>query len=478
MKMASKASVLIRHDFESFVRKCFRSTHSEVLGRQPYVQLLCTKISEVDRGETSRLIINLPPRHLKSFVCTVCLAAWRLAQAPDSKILLIAYGEELARNLARGVQEIIRLPWYQEAFLTRIARSHASVMDFATTQGGAVRASSVGGSVTGFGCDLLIFDDPLNILDANNEVEIARINDIFYPSLMSRLNHPRTSPVVVVAHRLHENDLTSYLMEEGGWDHLVLPFVAPEDTVYGSWHRRAGELLRPGAYSDRDIARIMSGASFATLYQQCIGSTTAVLVPEDFGHFSVQDLPQRIGVVLSVDASQCKGPRNSWSVIQAWYRSGDLFLLLDQWRDRCNYADLWLAFRKLYGKYRPAVALIERAANGFQLIRDARARYRILSLEEIVPDQRSKEMRLAAQASIIKAGRIRLPHNAGFVVDYVGEFTAKRREAFDQIDATVQYLAWAADKPYVRPAPSRAIGEIGKVPSWAKPTAYGPNSGR
>lgn len=468
--MASNAPTLIRSDFKSFVRKCFSGTHSEVLGPQPYVHFLCSKISELDRGETSRLIINLPPRHLKSFVCSVCLAAWRLAQTPSSKILLIAYGEELARNLARGVQQIIRLPWYQKLFPTRIARNHASVMDFATTHGGELRAISVGGSVTGFGCDLLIFDDPLNIADANNEVQIERINDIFYPSLMSRLNHPRTTPVVVVAHRLHENDLTGYLMAEGGWDHVVLPFLAPQDVVYGSWYRRAGELLRPDAYSAHDIARIKAGASFATLYQQCVGSTIAVIVPEDFGRFSVQDLPQRMGIVLSVDTSQCKGIRNSWSVIQAWYRSGDHFFLLDEWRDQCNYPELWLAFRRFCRKHSPAVALIERAANGFQLVRDVRARYRSLTLEEVIPDQRSKEERLAAQAAVIKAGRVRLPQNADFVDGYVGEFTANKRVAFDQIDATVQYLAWAADKPYVRPAPPRALGYIAKVP---KPAGYG-----
>ena len=465
--MGSKADTLIRSDFESFTRNCFSSTHGESLGKQPYVSCLCSEIAAVERGETTRLIINLPPRHLKSFVCTICLAAWRLAQTPSSRILLVTYSEPLARKLARGVQGIIRLPWYQKLFATRIARDHSSVTDFATIQGGELHAVSIGGSVTGFGADLLIFDDPLNISDANNKPQIERVNDEFYPTLMSRLNHPRTDPVVIVAHRLHENDLTGFLLTEGGWNQVVLPFLAPEDAIHGMWHRGVGELLRPDAYSDRDIARIKVSGSFATLYQQCVGSKSEIIVPADFGRFAMHELPPRIAVVLSIDANQFKGAKNSFSVIQAWCASGDQFYLLDQWRDQCNYEELWAAYRRLGKKHNPTVVLIERAANGNLLLRDAKPRPN-RSVIPIIPDQRSKEERLVAQVSTIKAGRIRLPLHAEFVNSYIAEFTASKRTVYDQIDATVQYLAWAVDRPPMRPPQPRAVGAVAKSPGWRR----------
>ena len=472
--MGSRADLLVQSDFESFARKCFRSTHGELLGDQRYVSYLCAEIFALERGETSRLIINLPPRHLKSFVCTVCLAAWRLAQKPSSHILLVTYSEPLARKLARGVQDIIRLPWYQRLFATRIARHHSSVTDFATIQGGELHAVSVGGSITGFGADLLIFDDPLNIIDADNELQIERINDVFYPSLMSRLNHPRTDPVVIVAHRLHENDLSGFLMAEGGWNQVALPFLAPEDAVHGKWRRRAGELLRPDAYSDRDVARIKASRSFATLYQQCAGSRADPIVPADFGRFSSHELPQRPAVVLSVDANQCKGARNSFSVIQAWCNLGKEFLLLDQWRAQCNYEELWDAYRRMRKKHNPAVVLIERAANGYPLIRDAKRRGGNLRIVDLLPDQRSKEERLSAQAAVIKAGRVRLPRHADFLEAYIAEFTASKRTAFDQIDATVQYLAWVLDQPPLQPPPPRALGVKASRMVLAQPPSQSP----
>lgn len=266
--MAKQADALIRSNFEAFTRKCFSNTTGKLLGKQPYVSFLCSEVAALDRGDMTRLIINLPPRHLKSFVCTVCQAAWRLAHRPSSRILLVTYTEQLASQLAREVQKIIRLPWFQKLFEARIARNHSSVTDFATSQGGQLRAVSVSGSVTGFGADLLIFDDPLNIRDADNESQITLINETFYPVLMSRLNNPASDQVVIVAHRLNENDLTGFLMEEGGWDQVVLPFCAEEESVHGTWHRGAGELLRPDAIP----TRILRGSRQALTIPRCTSS--------------------------------------------------------------------------------------------------------------------------------------------------------------------------------------------------------------
>lgn len=170
--------------------------------------------------------------------------------------------------------------------------------------------------------------------------------------------------------------------------------------------------------------------------------------------------PRGVGVVLSVDPNQCKGANNSFSVIQVWAAWDQYFYLLDQWCKQCTYGELWTAFRSIRRKYNPTVALIERTANGYALLRDAKSHRGNTAIVEIIPDQRSKETRLAAQMAQIKGGRIRLPLHADFVASYIAEFTARKRTTFDQIDATVQYLAWAVGRPPVRQAPARAIGAL------------------
>jgi hypothetical protein len=85
------------------------------------------------------------------------------------------------------------------------------VNDFATVQGGGVYAASVGGALSGRGGDIIIFDDPLNIDDANNLDQIERVNRRFDSLVMSRLDNPKTGKAVIIAHRLHPDDLSGHV---------------------------------------------------------------------------------------------------------------------------------------------------------------------------------------------------------------------------------------------------------------------------
>ncbi len=184
----SDAAQLIRDHLPAFVLKCFATAHGgKLLGTKPYLDFLCIELDKVFFGETTRLIINLPPRHLKSFLGSVCFSAWWLAHRPSDRLMIVTYAEALASNLGAQIQTIMGARWYQTNFPTRISRSRYSATNFATTQHGGVYAVSLGGSITGYGADLLIFDDPLNINDANNNPQLQRVNDLFDPLVMSPL---------------------------------------------------------------------------------------------------------------------------------------------------------------------------------------------------------------------------------------------------------------------------------------------------
>jgi phage terminase large subunit-like protein len=460
--MAAKmlvAAELIHTRYEAFVRKCFATLHQgQLLGKQPYVEYLCSIISNVIAGHITRLIINLPPRHLKSFIGSVCLAAWWLGHRPSSHVLVVTYSQLLACELAHQINTIMCSPWYQQLFSTRISQNRFAVTNFSTTEGGGLYAVSMAGSLTGYGADLIIFDDPIKINDSNNEVLLQAINDDFDDLVMTRRNNPKTVPVVIVAHRLNENDLCGHLLEIGGWEHVCLPFIAPQDTMYGHWHRKKGEPLRPHDYDEYDIARIQASSRYFTLYQQCVALEEQRIKPEHFGKFAAYEVPNRIAAALSVDASLCSGPRNSFSVIQAWWCSGDYYYLLDQWRKQCDYEELWSAYKKFCDFYNPVVAIIERAANGRSLIRDSRRWRRNVRIVEIVTDHRSKIERLMPHIETIRAGRIRLPLDAIFAEDYFAEMTASKPVFFDQIDSTVQYLETIGKLLPLQPPLPRALG--------------------
>ena len=256
--MLLEAQQLIRTDFRSFVHKVFRFLHDgQRIGKQSYIDHLCLELEKVISGQTRRLLINLPPRHLKTFLGSVCLAAWTLAQSPSVRIIIVTYNEKLAEHICRDVRKILRASWFKRIFSTRLADDHSRADDFQTTKSGGVYAVSANGALAGRGADLIIFDDPLDLKDWNNPTEIDRVNERFDGMIMSRFNNPAVGRAVIIAHRLNEGDLSAHVLAQGGWRPVILPFIAmctnEYDLGYDRWRRGKGELLRRDAYSKKEI---------------------------------------------------------------------------------------------------------------------------------------------------------------------------------------------------------------------------------
>jgi hypothetical protein len=200
--MNPKLKKALRSDFDLFLHKA----HGKKLA-DPYVSHLTHALTKVANGETRRLVINLPPRHGKTFTSSIALPAFILGHNPAAKILIVTYGENLAVEIARGIRAILRATWYRAVFDTRLAIDHARASDFATTAGGAVYAQPIGGQITGYGADIIIIDDPLEIKDADNITRIQFVNRRFDELIRNRFDYPSHGAILIVAHRLNEDDL-------------------------------------------------------------------------------------------------------------------------------------------------------------------------------------------------------------------------------------------------------------------------------
>ena len=467
---------IIRKDFPSFVRKAFRFLHDgESLGRQPYVDYLCYELQRFNDGETQKLLINLPPRHLKTFLGAICESAWLLAHSPSKKILIVTCSDSLAQDIAFSIRQIMLSTWYQRLFATRLQRDRMRVCDFQTTKGGGVYAASSETNITGHGASVIIYDDPLDIKDAGNINQIERVNKAYDTLIQSRLNNQLTGQLLIIAHRLHECDLSGHVLDAGDWHHAILPLIAPRrqqyDLGFSIWQREAGDILRPDAFSKQVIEKLRVSTinpDFTTFYQQNpIGGAQIRVRRENFQLMSARDY-RTVPVVLSVDTGQSSGQAASHNVIQAWMRAAvNEYLLIDQWRDQCGFEDLRAAFWRFVRRFRPAACLIEATANGPPLIDDA-SRKKWLKVVPIVPDGRSKAARLLACIDVIHGGHIQLPASALWREIYIAEFVEfPRGRHDDQVDATTQYLEFMATEPNLVLPPARAIGGfgIGRAPS-------------
>ena len=224
-------AALLRSDLRFFVWKCFQT----ILPGTPYlpnwhIDAIVHQLMRVQAGDISRLLINQPPRSLKSICVSVAYVAWLLGHDPTRRIIVVSYSNEFAAELHRQFRMVIDAPWYRALFpAMRPARDSGS--EFVTTAGGGRYATSVGGTLTGRGADLIIIDDPLKAEEAMSEPARKRVIDWYAGTLVSRLNDKENGPIVVVMQRLHENDLAGHLLGQGGWEHLDLPAIAVEDSV-------------------------------------------------------------------------------------------------------------------------------------------------------------------------------------------------------------------------------------------------------
>jgi hypothetical protein len=170
-----------------------------------------------------------------------------------------------------------------------------------TTLGGSRYATSVGGTLTGRGADLIIVDDPLKAEEAMSEAARKRVIEWYAGTLVSRLNDKEKGPVVVVMQRLHENDLAGYLREHGGWHHLDLPAIAVEDSVIEVGQekriaRRRGDILHPERESQAALDRIkaeIGSLMFSAQYQQRPVPLEGNLIRRDWFRF-YDELPQAV----------------------------------------------------------------------------------------------------------------------------------------------------------------------------------------
>jgi predicted phage terminase large subunit-like protein len=469
---------LLRNDLLSFAKKAFKEKNKgRRMPEYRYLELLAVRLAGVVVGDNKRLIVNLPPRHFKTWIGSISLSAWILGRDPSAKILIISYGQELADTIAHALREILRSEWYQELFKrTKLAKSKLD--NFVTTAGGEVRAVSIEGSVTGFGADYIIVDDPTELKDCDNIKRHERVVKLFDGEILPRLDNSKHGRVVIVAHRVNEDDLSGHLLDQGGWKHLKLPLIADRRRTYklpdgGIWVREKGELLRPDAFTRKDIERRQAAKRppFETVDQQNPGGTKLRIRPEHFGTFSSMLIPKsESGVVLSVDPGQKGGPTHSFSVIQAWLPVNGKQLLLDQWREQAHYPDLHDAIRRMIRKHRPSVVLIEDTNQGSPLLAEVRPRPG-MSVHPIIPIGDKLE-RARRQQAIIRGGGVLLPADALWREGFIAEWILFPCAGYDdQVDATVQYLEWisnnaAPPKREPRPIISGVYSSSGQPIHW------------
>ncbi len=448
---------MLRLYFAAFVERCFYELNpGAVFSPHWSVDLLAAILDSCRTGETRRLIINLPPRHLKSIIASVALPAFLLGHDPAAQILCVSYSQDLSEKFSRDCRTIMSSAWYRRLFpRTRLSPTRQAANDFETTAHGFRKATSVGGVITGRGADFIIIDDPLKPEDAMSKSQREGTNEWYSHTLFSRLNDKKLGRVIIIMQRLHEDDLVGYLLAQGGgWDLLSLPAIAEADevhtikSVFGDERvtRRQGEALHPERESLATLETIrqsLGSAVFAAQYQQAPTPPAGLMAKLSwFKRYKQGDLPTRFDqIVMSCDTANKVSELSDYSVFTIWGAKNKNYYLLHVLRRKMNYPDLKRTIKETAEQFRVTTILIEDRASGTQLIQELISEG-FDSVKGCSPDG-DKVMRFHAQTGTIENGFVWLPEEAHWLADYLHEITAfPNSKHDDQVDSTAQALAW------------------------------------
>lgn len=204
-----------KEDFYTFVQKSFQTVdNSQEFIRNWHLELICDKLQQCANGKIKRLIINMPPRYLKSFCSSTAFTAWLLGHKPNARIICVSYSEELANKFSRDCKKIMQSPFYKQTFNTKLSKDKQTENFIETTQNGYRYATSTNATLTGFGGNFIIIDDPMKAIDCYSPNKLNKINNWFNNTLISRLNNKKDGVIILIMQRLHINDLTGHLLSK------------------------------------------------------------------------------------------------------------------------------------------------------------------------------------------------------------------------------------------------------------------------
>ena len=415
----------LRGDFSTFLHRSFYDLNPQTrFFPNWHIEVLAAKLEACRLGHCTRLIINVPPRHLKSHCASIAFSAWLLGHNPATQIINVSYGQELADKLARDARGLMQQDWYQRLFpTTRLSPQKQSVNEFMTTAQGYRLPTSVGGVLTGRGGEYLILDDPMKPDDAVSEPRRRAVNDWYDNTLYSRLNDKARGVIIIVMQRLHEDDLVGHVLAQEKWEVLSFPAIAEAaetfriETIWGSrqYTRAVGDVLHPERESQDTLARLrqtIGEYNFAGQYQQAPAPFGGGMVKQDW--FKCYDASQISDgfeqIIQSWDTANKPTELSDFTVCLTLGIKGPAITVLHVLRKRLTYPELKRAVREQAEVHRATVVLIEDKASGTQLIQELV--HDGCSIVQAVSPAGDKVMRLHAQTAVIENGFVSLPTEA------------------------------------------------------------------
>jgi predicted phage terminase large subunit-like protein len=426
------------------------------------------------RAVSKHLVINLPPRSLKSFLVSIAWVAWMLGRNPNLEIICASYSEHLAHKFSRDCRVLMESRFYKRVFRTRLNPRKSTETEFETTKRGSRLATSIGATLTGRGADIFIIDDPTKSNDTHSEVALEAANDWFRSTALNRRNNPAKTLMLVVQQRLHTNDLSGLLIEHG-WPSLVMPAIATEAQDYAIadgevYHRPAKELLQPDwdSLSELETTKAEIGSrNFAAQYQQNPTPPEGNIINGSWlrRYDSIPPRNKFRSVVLSCDPAGKTGIKNDYTAITVFGIDAKELYLRHVERGHWPVLEMQRRITALASRWDVTHVIVEDTASGMGLVQLLQEQTQLPVIGQRPTDD--KETRLRRHEGRFEAGRILLPTEASWLADFENELLAFPSGRYDdQVDALLLFLDWFSKNEHCLRPPSYPMAFVSSRPRY------------
>jgi predicted phage terminase large subunit-like protein len=409
--------------------------------------VMAKKFEEIASGKLKRLIINLGPRHTKSFFASYLFPSWFLGKYPNKKVIQASNTADLAVGFGRQVRNLVGSEEYNKIFTGVSLRQDSKAAGrWATNQDGEYYAIGVGGTMTGKGADLLIIDDP------HSEGEAALGDPTVYEKTYEWYTsgpRQRLQPggaIVIVMTRWAKNDLTGKILKDAGelgrldeWEVIELPAIMP-----------SGNPLWPEFWSLDELTALrdeLPPAKWNAQYQQNPTSEEGAIVKREWWKVWENDNPPKCDFLIqSWDTAFTKNERSDYSACTTWgvfklnEDENDVnVILLDSFQKRMEFPELKEKAYQHYKEWEPDAFVVEAKAAGAPLIFELRQMGIVVS--EYTPSRgNDKFVRINSVADLFRSGKVWAPDTrwAREVVENMAAFPNGDHD--DLTDSAVQAL--------------------------------------
>ena len=343
----------------------------------PHHKIMAEKFEALVRGDLTRVIINIAPRHGKSELTSYLFLAWLMGREPTSKIIQATHTGELAMRFGRKVRNLMDSEVYKEVFPeVALAADSKAAGRWETNKGGEYFATGVGGAMTGRGANYLVIDDPHSEQDALSETAMEAAHEWYTSGPRQRLQPG--GRILLVMTRWSKKDLTEMVLKDQArdsrsdkWDVIEFPAIMP-----------SGKPCWPDFWKVDDLLSVKAALPVSKWNAQWMQNPTsdegAIFKREWWKVWPHEDVPRLKYIIQSYDTAYSKKETadfsaiTTWGVFQPTTDDPDCLILLDAKKGRWDFPELKRKAMEFYKFWKPDCVLIEAKASGLPLTQELR----------------------------------------------------------------------------------------------------------